>query len=401
MTYLFQDDPNTDAFGRLRVSAPLTLFDSNHRYADNGLWATSTATGGAATFNANEGVVDLSVTTSSGSQVLRETIKVFAYQPGKSLLVMQTFAMAPAAANLVQRVGYFGSANGVYLELDGNTLYFVKRSSVSGILSETHIPQSSWNYDVFDGNGASGIVLDISKAQIMFMDMEWLGVGSVRLGFIIDGKFYLAHTFHHANMVTTTYITTACLPLRYEIFTTGATIQNSNLKQICSTVISEGGYELRGMQQAISTPVTGPYTLTTAQTYYPVISLRLKSARLDAIVILTALSILPTSPGNYHWRLSAGGTTTNGTWTSAGADSSVEYNITGSSFSGGRILSAGFVSATNQASTQIDILKEALFKFQMERNSFTSTPYELTLNIASDGAADTVLGNLDWEEVSR
>lgn len=401
MTYLFQDDPNTDAFGRLRISAPLTLFDSNHRYADNGLWATSTATGGAATFNANEGVVDLSVTTSSGSQVLRETIKVFAYQPGKSLLVMQTFAMAPAAANLVQRVGYFGSANGVYLELDGNTLYFVKRSSVSGILSETHIPQSSWNYDVFDGNGASGIVLDISKAQIMFMDMEWLGVGSVRLGFIIDGKFYLAHTFHHANMVTTTYITTACLPLRYEIFTTGATIQNSNLKQICSTVISEGGYELRGMQQAISTPVTGPYTLTTAQTYYPVISLRLKSARLDAIVILTALSILPTSSGNYHWRLSAGGTTTNGTWTSAGADSSVEYNITGSSFSGGRILSAGFVSATNQASTQIDILKEALFKFQMERNSFTSTPYELTLNIASDGAADTVLGNLDWEEVSR
>ena len=28
-----------DAFGRTRVSAPLTLFDSSHRYNDNGLWS--------------------------------------------------------------------------------------------------------------------------------------------------------------------------------------------------------------------------------------------------------------------------------------------------------------------------------------------------------------------------
>lgn len=401
MTYLFQNDPNTDAFGRLRVSSPLTLFDSSHRYADNGLWATSNTSGGTAVFNSNEGVMDLSVTTASGSAVTRETYKVFAYQPGKSLLVLQTLAMAPAQANLTQRVGYFGAQNGIYLELDGSTLYFVKRSSVSGSMVETHIAQQNWNYDVFDGNGASGIVLDITKAQIMFMDMEWLGVGSVRLGFVVDGKFYLAHTFHHANIITTTYITTACLPLRYEIFNTGTTTQASTLKQICSSVMSEGGYELRGYQQAIATPVATPYTMTSANTYYPIVSLRLKSTRLDAIAILTALSVLATSPGNYHWRMAAGGTTTGGSWVSAGADSSVEYNITGTGFTGGRILAAGFTTVSNQAATQVDILKEALFKFQLERNGLTSTPFEFTLTAASDGAADTILGNLDWEEISR
>lgn len=401
MTYLFQNDQNTDAFGRLRVSNPLTLFDSSHRYQDNGLWSTSNTSGGTYAFNTNQGLMDLSVTTTSGSAVTRETTKVFAYQPGKSLLILTTFVMAPAKTNLVQRIGYFGANDGMFLEQDGSTLYFVKRSSVTGSVVETHIPQTQWNYDVFDGNGASSIVLDITKAQIMFMDIEWLGLGSVRMGFVINGKFYLAHTFHHANIVTSTYITTACLPLRYEIFNTGTTSGASTLKQICSSVISEGGYELRGYQSAVSTPIATPYTLTSASTYYPVISLRLKSTRLDGIVILSALSFLPVATGNFHWRLNAGGTTTGGAWVSAGTTSSIEYNITGTSFTDGRALAAGYTSSTNQSTSQVDISRESLFKFQFERNGLTSTPFEITLNVASDGANHTVLANLDWEEITR
>ena len=103
-----------DAFGRLRVSSPLTLFDSSHRYRDNGLWNTATASGGAAVFSTNEGLVNLNVNTTSGSEVIRETSKVFSYQPGKSLLVLNTFVMAPAQDNLTQKVGYFGTNNGIY-----------------------------------------------------------------------------------------------------------------------------------------------------------------------------------------------------------------------------------------------------------------------------------------------
>jgi hypothetical protein len=49
----------------------------------------------------------------------------------------------------------------------------------------------------------------------------------------------------------------------------------------------------------------------------------------------------------------------------------------------------------------VDILKEALFKFQLERNTFTSTPFELTLIIASKNAGDDVYATMDWEEISR
>jgi hypothetical protein len=110
---------------------------------------------------------------------------------------------------------------------------------------------------------------------------------------------------------------------------------------------------------------------------------------------------MPITTGNYNWKIQAAGTTTGGTWVSAEDDSSVEYNITGTSFSGGKTLASGFFRATNQASTQIDLPKEALFKFQLERNGITSTPFELTFIVASDSSNDTLVASMDWEEVTR
>lgn len=392
----------TDAFGRIRTSAPLTLFDSSHRYNDNGLWATSTANGGSATFDSNAGLVNLAVTTTSGSEVIRETTKCFSYQPGKSLLVMSTFTFAAAKTGLRQRVGYYGADNGMYLELADNSLSFVERSYSTGSLVETRVAKANWNIDPLDGTGPSNLTLDITKSQILWMDIEWLGLGTVRLGFVINGKFIHCHSFHHANIITGTYITTASLPLRYEITNTATTTSSSTLKQVCSTVLSEGGYELRGLQQAIGTSIIAPYALLLAGTYYPLISLRLKSTHLDAIVILTALSILGASANvNYNWRVMANSSTTGGTWTSAGANSGVEYNLTGTATTGGRILAQGYFSSTNQSTASIDILKEALFKFQLERNNLTGTAYELSLIVSASAATSNVHASMDWEEISR
>lgn len=393
-----------DAFGRMRVSNPFTLFDSSHRYHDNGLWATKIVGGGSAVFSPNEGLVNLNVDNVSGSEVIRETYKVFSYQPGKSLLVLNTFVMVENQRFLRQRVGYFGDENGLYLQLDGGTISFVERSLVTGVVTETVIDQINWNVDPLNGTGPSGVTLDIQKAQILFMDIEWLGEGTVRLGFIIDGVFIICHKFNHANLVTSTYITTATLPLRYEITNTGANTNPSTLKQVCSTVISEGGYELRGAQQAVGTPINAPRTFAVAATYYPIVAIRLKSANLDAVVIATAVSILGTGNGkNYSWRVIQAGITTGGLWVSAGTDSSVEYNLTGTSASGGRVLAQGYVNSSNQGSPSINILKQALFANQLERDSFTSTRYELIVEVAvgTTSGGESVFVSMDWEEVSR
>jgi hypothetical protein len=365
----------------------------------------STGVNGSGVFNSGQGLIDLMITNASGSFVKRETIRNFSYQPGKSLLVLNTFAMSPAKNNLRQRVGYFGTSNGIYFQLggaNGTVASFVKRTSTNGVVGEEFIiNQTDWNGDKLDGTGPSRLTLDVAKAQIFWMDIEWLGVGSVRVGFIIDGKYIVCHTFHHANNIGATYITTASLPLRYEIENIGATSGVSTLKQICSSVISEGGYEMRGFQQGIGTAILARKDLDTQGVYYPLVSLRLKSNRLESISVLSAASLIPVDNGNYNWRILGGPTTSGGTWVSAGADSSVEYNISGTAISGGRTLAQGFITSTTQSKSSIELTKEDLFRFQLEKNSFIGSGYEISLAISCGTATTHAFGSLDWEEVSR
>jgi len=400
----------TDAFGRLRTAQPFTLFDSSHRFSDNGLWVTSnTASNSSYTFVENQSTIDMTVGTTANAEVIRETTKVFSYQPGKSLLIMNSVTFNQPKANVCQRVGYFGESNGIYLENDGNTNYLVVRTNTSSTVTETRVAQSDWNVDKFDGTGYSTqlgyerTALDIGKANIFWIDVEWLGVGDVRCGFVVDGKMLPAHVFHHENKITVPYMTTASLPLRLEIKNTGVTESNSTLSQICSTVISEGGYELYGTQQAVGTTITAPVDLPTAGTYYPVVSIRLKQNRLDAIAILTALSILGiTNNAYYNWQVRANANTSGGgTWVSAGTDSAVEYKLGGGSVTGGRILASGFTGATTQSISPVDILKEALFKFQLERNSLANTAYELSLVASASTNGADIYGSMDWEEITR
>ena len=221
---------NTDAFGRLRTSGPYTLFDAQNRYVKNDLFDESTATGGTVTYDANASTVSLNVTTTSGSSVVRQSYRSFSYQPGKGLLTLNTFVMDTAKANVRTRVGYFNEQNGVFLERDGTTVNIVRRTYTSGAAVDTVVPQSSWNGDKLDGTGASGLTLDLTKAQILWEDFEWLGVGSVRVGFVIDGGYIVCHTFQNANNLDSVYMTTAMLPVRYEITNTGAAASSSTLK---------------------------------------------------------------------------------------------------------------------------------------------------------------------------
>ena len=392
-----------DAFGRLRISNPFTLFDSSHRFSINGNWNTSGAVSGEAVFNTNQGLVDLNVGTASGSKVYRETNKVFPYQPGKSLLVMTTFVLASGETNRRQRVGYFSSGNGIYLQLSGSTLSFVERSSVSGSVTETIVSQSNWNVDKLDGTGESEITLDKTKSQILWMDVEWLGVGTVRTGFVVNGQLIHCHSFNHANIFNSTYITTACLPVRYEIENLGTTTASGTMKEICATVISEGGYDIRGQSRTAGTLITHAYTFTTSGVDYPMVSLRLKTSpdRLDSVVIPNALSFI--GQGNnalFNWKVVGGGTTSGGTWTTTATGSSVEYNISGTSISGGTVLAQGYVAANTQGQNALEVTTKDLFKYQLQRNSFTNTPTELTFVVTSKVNGDTGFAAIDWEEIT-
>lgn len=390
-----------DAFGRSRQSQPITLFDSFHRYEDNGKFSTANTSGGTLTFNTNESTVNLIVDGTSGAKVQRETLRVFAYQPGKSLLILNTFVMNAPQANLSQRVGYYNDQNGVFIEQVGSTIRFGIRTYVDGTVQHEYATQSEWNIDTLLGavsTSPSQKTLDLTKAQIFWTDIEWLGVGSVRCGFVIDGQLIHCHTFHHANQLTTTYMTTACLPVRYEIENTGTESTSATLKQICTSVISEGGYEVRGKPRSYGQEPNQQRALGTAGTYYPLISLRLKSNRLDAIVVPKEVTIAPINTALYKYKLVTGATITGAAWTSAGADSSVEYDANNAStMAGGTTLATGVFNVTNQAIPDVS-LDGDLFKYQLERNGLTGTPTVLTLAITAGTNSSNAVATIDWQE---
>lgn len=404
-----------DAFGRARMSQPLTLFDSFHRYGDNGKIGTANSLGTTVTHDANASSIVCSIGTANGQYVYRESSRVFAYQPGKSLQILETYVMAPAQAGLRQRYGYFGNNNGVFIEQNGHDLYFVVRNGSTGTVQENRVAQADWNMDTLDGSNVtpgpqesptanknpSGLTLDMSKAQIMFIDIEWLGLGTVRCGFVIDGKFIHCHSFHHANYVSSPYMGTACLPVRAEIENIADTANTSNLRIVCATVISEGGYELRGRPRTIGHSANAGYDLTSADTWYPIACIRLKSERQDAIVIPKDIHLGAASASGsvIKYKIVIGANISGGLWVNAGTDSSVQYNLNAASYINGTDFVSGFVTVTNQASTPVS-LADGLFRYQLERNSFNGSNTVFMIAAQTSKAGDDVFAAIDWEEVT-
>lgn len=390
------DGATVDSFGRLRISSPHTIFDNNFSVDTKPrVWDTLTVSG-TANFFPNIAAVVMGVTNAAGSKVIRQTKQYFQYQPGKSLLSLNTFVMDSPKDNLVQRVGYFDSRNGIFLERNANIAYIVKRSYVSGTAVDTKVPQTQWSEDKIDGSGKSGVNLNLDKSQIFFTDIEWLGVGSVRTGFVIDGKFIIAHQFNHANLESNVYMTTATLPVRYEIENIGTTTGYSNLKQICSTVISEAGYAPSTITRSASTDLAG---VTVNQTdFKPLIAIRLKQDRGDQVVLPSGIDFFGLQTTPFVYKLISDANVIGGSWVSTGNDSVVEYNVSAATLgTGGYELMQGMFIGGTYVQPVSKNLKENNHSLQLRAN-ITGTSEIFCVAVKATTNNDKALGSITWEE---
>jgi hypothetical protein len=342
------DAPVFDAFGRLRTADPYTLFDSSMTNDKQPLlWDDVTATGGTVVYTNAQAACALTVTSSAGSSSARQSRQYSFYQPGKSLLVLMTFVMGSAASGVRKRVGYFDADNGFFLQQYGDAVAIVKRSKTTGSVVETVVAQADWSVDTLDGQGPSGITLDLSKAQILALDLEWLGVGRVRVGFVIGGSFVYVHEFLHANVEAGVYISRASLPCRYEI-TNVSGGSTGTLTQICAMVSSEGGFNPPGVVRAASNARTA-VACAASDTLTPVLAIRLQSAYVRGSITPLSLDVLNTSNNNAYYEAWIRSTLTGGAW-SAVSDAA-ERNVTMTAASGGLRIACGYLSSQSRGVT--------------------------------------------------
>ena len=388
---------SVDGFGRLRVGEPHTLFESFDRFGISGTrWNYANTGNSSVVFANNEGCVHMTLGTASSDSILYETKKTFPYQPGKSLLIMMTATFAEPKANLTQRIGYYSSNNGIYLEQTDSSAYIVMRSISTGSVNNNTIIQTNWNVDTFDGNGPSGLTLDLTKSQIFWTDLEWLGVGSVRCGFVINGQMHIAHVFHHANLGTSTYMQTACLPLRYEINNNGNTTSGSLMRKICSVVMSEGGYNQVSLSRSASNPITGKNLANSIRN--PMVSIRLRDGRTDSVVVPSMISFYGLQSTAYKFYVMRNVTSLTGaSWTTVDSVSSVEYDISASALTGGEVVFEGLFKGQDTVAP-FDLTKSFNHTLQLTKTINQANGDILTIAVEPTTNNDDAIVSLSWQE---
>jgi hypothetical protein len=400
MSYTPYTPDNLDAFARLRVANPQTIFDSKQLHDNQPLfWDDQQVSGSGttSTYNTNQASTTIAVSNATAGRRVRQTFRHFNYQPGKSQLIIMTAVLGTAGTGITKRIGQYNDKNGVYFQLDSNGLAVGVRTYTSGSAVDNTIEQTSWNIDPLDGTSPSGITLDTTKTLIYFIDYEWLGVGTIRYGFFIDGVPYYCHAIHNSNINTVVYMSIPNLPLRYEIVNSGAGTASS-LVHICSTVITEGGREDTGFPFGLN---RGTSTLTTNNNadIYPLIGIRLKSTNLSAFIKLLSFTINCTSTATYAYYLILNPTITGTalTWTGL-TNSSVEYafGTNATTLSSGTIL---LTDINTDTATIQSSLKGVLDSDFALGSDIAETPQQLFVGIQRlTGTTETFYASLNFRE---
>jgi hypothetical protein len=191
------------------------------------------------------------------------------------------------------------------------------------------------------------------------------------------------------------YITTASLPIRYEIENTGATSGSSVMKQICSTVQSEGGYTSRTEMRAASTALAGlPLSNSVPK---PLVSIRLKADKQDSMVVPSYIDMYGIDNAPFRWAIYQNTTITTGSWVSAGTESPVEYNVTATDTITGRKIVEGTIVGQAKGGANTFFLENMNHSLQLQRD-IDGTPEVFTLSMTATTNSDEAVGTVAWQE---
>ena len=349
------DNYSLDAFGRLRISEPHTVFESKLIFDNSPLfWDDQEVTGSGTTsiHSVNTASIVLAVGAVAGKRV-RQTFSRPNYQPGKSQLILMSgnLRVSGGGSGITSACGIFDAGNGIFFQSKDNDINVVLRSKTTGSAVDDTVSQNSWNLDTLDGLGPSGHKVDFTKSQIFMIDYEWLGVGRVRLGLVLNGIPIYCHEFDNSNKLSGVYMSTPNLPLRYQIENDG-TGAASSMRQICSTIVFEGGRTEIGEARWASTGGAALVT-DTENVIYALVGIRLKSSHIGHTIEIQNIALqIQTASEFLEWLLlfnpTVAGSFTYGDQTNSGVQ--IALGATANTVTGGIQVLGGYDETGNNPS---------------------------------------------------
>ena len=388
---------------RIKISDYQATFFNTFQYGkETDIWDEYTANGGAAAHNANTNNIDMSVGSTLGSICIRQTRNTMRYIPGRTSTLTYAIRFQTPVTGIRRRLGLFDENNGFFFEdagvIGANGLpeyNVVVRSKTTGVVVENRVPRSQWNGDRLDGTGPSGIVASPTAQHMVNFEYEWYGAGQIVVGFTIGGHTHTIHTFNHGNLIDLPWASTPFLPIRLEIENLTGVAGTHYLYQGSNSLISEGVPDKLGIAQNITTPIAGR-TMTTANTFYPILSIRLKTAALKGIVLPTFFQAATVDNTSVFYKLVRNATLTGANFVDMpDANAFTQYDVSATAYTGGIDLDSGFViSGGGGTGVRLD----ANTVYQIGRSSLGTVSDTLTLAIACPNANKSALASMTWIE---
>ena len=396
------NNPAGDAFGRLRTSEASTLGDfmQVHGAHNNLVWTSGSIGSGSIVHDTDRSSTILTVHTGSGDERIWQTKRHFKYQPGLSHIAIMTGIVGAAKAGVRRRLGYFATSDGIFLQLSGSTLALVHRNSISGSVDDNVIDQVDWNLDSLDGSGSSSVALDISKIQTFCVDLQWMGGGRARAGFFIRGKIIYAHEFVHSNLISSPYLKTPNLPVRFEITNEAETASPTTLEQVCFSVLSEGSIEKEAGIVFSTNRGTTVASIGTSKT--PLMSIRLQSGSEAATIADILTEIVAVTSTTFLWEAILNPIVSDAASWTAVPDSVVEFDIVRSgSITGGNVIASGYGIETGggkiaTATTPSILPLKSMLGFGSDLDGNRD---ELVIVVQNTAGSDNFLGSATWREL--
>ncbi len=397
-----QDSRDLDAFGRKRVSQPFNVFDMQFNYDLQPLFFEESATGGGDIIHVPDSSAARLTTggTTDTHGVVFQTKEYFRYQPGKSQFIVWTCILDSKTSNVRKRIGYFDAENGFFFEQDASNLKIVRRTKTSGSIVDNAVNQSSWNLDVLDGSGPSGVTLDETKDNIYVIDMQWLGAGRIRYGFDFGGQITYVHQIKFANTEAVPFSVTGDLPFRAEIFNTATASGATTFDFTCIAVASEGGFNPLGIPGSVSNGIT---ERTVSTTPLPILSIKMVDT-FNSITNRTLVEPLSyeiySLDENIFYQIILNGSLTNASFNAVDAtNSAIEFDVAASAISGGFVIDSGFLTgARDKKEAGID-RRGLLAKLFMSQNIAGNSGDILSIVCTRMAAADAICSAaFTWEE---
>lgn len=403
MSYLFEQSHNTwTSKDQLKVVDQDVIFFNTFQYGkETDVWDESTSTGGTAVHDPDNSGVTMTVTSTINSEVVRQTNNVVRYIPGRSASVSFSVRFGTPVTGIRRRIGIFNEDNGFYFEDGGDGDYYccVRNSTggPGGTPTLQRIPRAEWNGDKLDGTGPSGIVADPTAQQLVCFQYEWYGSGAIKFGWVINDELQIVHTIYSANILKTVWCRTPFLPIRIEIKNlTGGQASSTSFHQGSNSISIDGSRTQKlGIAENIQTPLTG-VNLPAANTFYPVLSIRLKSTALQGIVLPTVFQANTLDNTDIFYEI-VRNATLNGTWVDMpDTNSFTQYNVTASgALTGGTSIDSGFIG-TQTGSVGVRIDQDTVY--QLGRSNMGTVSDTFTIAVAATASNKDAVAFLTWIE---